>query len=151
METRRRQVGRGAVAAAVIVLGVGAVTVIGGTGPPEYSSSVTFFATRPAQSDSADSVARAMDSYAALVDGEALAARVISELDLDLTVEGLGDEIEETIEPDSVLLTATVTDSSAERALSITKAIAADLTEPGSGAGSDLVVVEAPDLDPDSR
>ncbi|MGS0687487.1 hypothetical protein ACVBEQ_20415 [Nakamurella sp. GG22] len=148
MDTRRRQVGRGAVAAAAIVLGVGAVTVIQGTGPPEYSSSVTFFLMRPGQPDSASEVARLMDSSGAVLDGDALAERLIGELELDLTVDDLRDEIEVTIEPDSVLLTATVTDSSAQRALSIAEAIAAQpiAVDP---AGTELVVIEAPEPDPD--
>ncbi len=150
MDVRRREaVGRGAVAAVAILLGVGAVTVVQVLGPPEYSNSVTFFVTSPADATSTGSdAAAAVDSYAAALDGEALAARVIAELGLDLTVDELRGEIEVTTEPDSVLLTATVTDSSAERSLAIARAIAAHPIAVDQ-AGTELVVIEAPEPDPD--
>ena len=150
---RGKAVGRGTVAAAVILLGVGVVTVVRGPSIPEYSSSVTFFVQSDGQ-QGADPH-RVMESYAATVRGDAMATRIVGEVGSGLTVDELREELEVTNEDDTVLLTATVTDASAERSLSIAKAIAADLPAviaetAGDGlAGTQVKVIAGPELGPD--
>ncbi len=149
---RGKAVGRGTVAAAVILLGLGVVTVVRGPSLPEYTSSVTFFVQSNGQQIS--DPPSAVEFYAAAVRGDAMATRIVGEVGQGLTVDELRDEIEVTTEDDTVVLTATVTDASAERSLSIAKAIAADLPavvpqSAGGLAGTQLTMVSEPELDPD--
>ena len=110
--------------AAGLVLGLVAAWVVVSTSTPVYTSSSRLFV-----SGSANDPATAYDanllpqervaSYAELVGGEAVAALVVDDLDLDLTPAELAQKISVDVIPETVILDVTVTDTSAERAQAI--------------------------------
>ena len=97
-------------------------------------------------------------SYAHVVEGNQLSARVINRLKLDLTPEELDEKVTATAVPDTVILDISVTDSDPKKAQQIAQATAAELrrtvsrleTPPGKGAAPiRATVFDSADL-PDS-
>jgi capsular exopolysaccharide synthesis family protein len=96
---------------------------------PTYTSNIQLFVTTSGITDLATAAQggefsqQRTASYAQLIQGRDLAARVIEELDLDLTTGELLDRLSVSVLPDTVLLDVTVTDTSAERALAVAESI----------------------------
>jgi capsular exopolysaccharide synthesis family protein len=68
-------------------------------------------------------------SYAQLLMGERLAARVVDALSLDMTPQELSHAIEATPVPDTVLIDVTVTDPSPQRAQEIARAVGSEFSD----------------------
>lgn len=117
---------------------IAAVTVLAGLGSaaltarmtPRYGSSVTFYVsaqtnqTDPAMAYSGALLSQqAVQSYADLLTGPRLASSVISYLRLPMTPAKLAAEISARPIPQTVLLTATVTDTSPQRAQMLATAV----------------------------
>ncbi|MGY1671005.1 polysaccharide biosynthesis tyrosine autokinase [Geodermatophilus sp. SYSU D00710] len=64
-----------------------------------------------------------VSSYAQLVQGEELSARVVDDLDLESTPEEVSSQLTASVVPDTVLISVAVTDPSPERARDIARAI----------------------------
>ncbi|MCW2812120.1 MAG: capsular exopolysaccharide family, partial [Friedmanniella sp.] len=111
------------------VLGAVAAGVAYFLTPPVYSSSVTFYVSTPLTDGSnplsAGQFAQArVNSYVSLLESEQLAFRVIRDQRLAMTTAEVMKEVKATAELNTVLVTATVDDSSPERALAISRGIA---------------------------
>lgn len=142
---------------------VGASVVLTYTAAPQYESSVTFFVSTPPTADGtalqADQYAqRRVNSYVGLLTSEKLAQSVIDTADLDMTVSQVTGSIAAAADLNTVLLTATVTNSSPEQSLAITTAIStqfgqmvAQLDNHGSPESANVVlnVVSGPTLNPE--
>ncbi len=141
---------------------VGASIVLTYTATPQYESSVTFFVSTSANADGtalqADQYAqRRVNSYVGLLTSEKLAQSVIDNAHLDMTVSQVTGSIAAAADLNTVLLTATVTNSSPERSLAIATAIStqfgqmvAQLDNHGSPENANVVlnVVSGPTLNP---
>ena len=142
----------GAAAAAVTALTV-----------PQYQTSVTFFVTTPNDTvagfyqGSQYSQAR-IQSYADLIVGDRLAARIAGQPGTGLTTEQVRSRLSVRLVPDTVLLEATVTDSSANRSQQIADQLSDQFIslvqelETPAGTASPLVtakVVGGPQLNPE--
>lgn len=96
--------------------------------PRQYESSVTFFVSTPTDAAGtavqADQYAqRRVNSYVQLLTSDDLARRIVASTDLDLTVTQVSEAITASAEPETVLLTATVTANSPVLAQQIAGAI----------------------------
>src|SRR5882757_566021 len=100
---------------------------------PMYSSSVTFYVSAQIKTSN-DPIAayegsllsqQEVQSYADLLTGPRLASHVVTSLGLPMSAAQLSTEISARPIPQTVLITATVTDSSASRAQSIANAVGA--------------------------
>lgn len=148
-------------AVVMLLLSVSAAGAITYLTTPEYTATTRLFVSTPdsettstAYQGSQFSQQRVL-SYAEIIRGKRVAQLVIDELDLPMTAGQLASEVTTEVVPDTVLLDATVTDTSPLRAQTLANAIAAkfielvaDLETP-EGAASPLVlvtVVEAADL-----
>jgi len=141
---------------------VGASIVLTYTATPQYESSVTFFVSTPPTADGtalqADQYAqRRVNSYVGLLTSEKLAQSVIDTAHLEMTVSQVTGSIAAAADLNTVLLTATVTNSSPEQSLAITTAIStqfgqmvAQLDNHGSPESANVVlnVVSGPTLNP---
>jgi capsular exopolysaccharide synthesis family protein len=112
----------------VTLLGVGGAVIRNERATAMYSSSVTFFVSTPSGSTSsafnADQFAqRRANSYAGVLTSERLAKLVIRDTGLRLSPTEVSSKIKASVQLNTVLLTATVTDSSPDRALEIATAI----------------------------
>ena len=114
--------------ALVVVLAVGLSVAITARMTPRYASSVTFYvsaktsATDPAY-ESILLAQQAVLSYADLLTSPRLASSVVNQLRLPVTESQVAAEIKATPLPQTVLLTATVTDTSPQRAQLIASAV----------------------------
>ncbi len=112
---------------------VGASIVLTVTATPKYESSVTFFVSTPPNADGtalqADQYAqRRVNSYVGVLTSERLAQMVIDASKVDLTVAQVSSSISAAADVNTVLLTATVTDTSPERSLAIATALSTQFT-----------------------
>lgn len=102
---------------------------------PLYSSTVTFFVTTPSGTDTSAAYQgglfsqQRVTSYADLITGDRLAKAVIADSRVDLTPGQLEGEISATAKPNTVLLTATVTDPSPRQAQRIAQSIGSQFTK----------------------
>jgi capsular exopolysaccharide synthesis family protein len=110
------------------LLGAGVATYLM---PRQYSSNVTLYVSIQGQAESSDAAYQASQlakervvSYAPLLTDERLTEPVIRQLQLDLTPAQLADRIAVSVEPETVVLSAAVTDTSPERAAAIANALA---------------------------
>jgi capsular exopolysaccharide synthesis family protein len=126
----------------------------------EYSASVTFYVSAQAAASN-DPIAayegalfsqQEVQSYANLLTGPRLAQSVIDNLRLPMSASALSSEISAHLIPQTVLLTATVTDTSPHRAQVIAQAVGAQFVKlvsslerpPGKGPAMVRVTVVAP-------
>ena len=114
-----------------IVLCTGASVALTDRIAPEYQSSVTFFVSTPSDAAGtalqADQYAtRRINSYIELLGSDELAKRIISRTHVDLSVDQVRSAIVGSTPQNTVILTATVTDTSPSRSLIIAGAIADD-------------------------
>jgi capsular exopolysaccharide synthesis family protein len=96
--------------------------------PEKYQSSVTFFVSTPTDAAGtavqADQYAqRRVNSYVQLLSSDSLAKMIIDSTGLSLNTSEVTSKIKADAEPETVLLTATVTDESAARSLVIAQGI----------------------------
>ena len=136
-----------------------AVTV---TSSPKYESSVTFFVSTPPNADGtalqADQYAqRRVNSYVGLLTSERLAKMIIDSTNVDLSVSQVTNAITASADLNTVLLSATVTDTSPERSLAIATALSTEfsamvdeLDNHGAAKSGNVVlnVVSGPTLNP---
>lgn len=122
-----------------------------------YSSKVTFFVSTPSSTDSSglssDQFAQhRANSYALLLSSDSLGARLKASLGTGLPAGALAAKISGSVEVDTVILTATVTSTSAPQATTIAAAVATDFPaliqviekRPGQAQSVSLVVVSGP-------
>ncbi|GAA4465227.1 polysaccharide biosynthesis tyrosine autokinase [Phytohabitans houttuyneae] len=128
---------------------------------PQYATSVTFFVTTPSQglSDAYQGglfSAQRVTSYATLLEGDRLAQAIAADASLGLSPRQVQERITARVVPDTVLLEATVTDSSKARSKALAEALAADFrtlvqvleTPPGQSTATvkvDVVAGPTPD------
>jgi capsular exopolysaccharide synthesis family protein len=131
---------------------------------PQYATSVTFFVTTPSQglSDAYQGglfSAQRVTSYATLLEGDRLAQAIAADASLGLSPRQVQERITARVVPDTVLLEATVTDSSKARSKALAEALAADFrtlvqvleTPPGQSTATvkvDVVAGPTPDDTP---
>jgi capsular exopolysaccharide synthesis family protein len=127
---------------------------------PEYRASVTFFVATSSETDAQAAVQgdefaqRRVNSYVELLSTDRLAGKVIEASGLDLTPGQVRAMISASSDVDTVLLTATITQSSRELVSRVGQAVATEFVElvdevenQGSGPTSvNLEVVSGPDV-----
>jgi capsular exopolysaccharide synthesis family protein len=97
---------------------------------PQYASSVTLFVSAGTSTDASAALDRnelsvqRMQTYAQLATSESIARDVALSLELDMTSDELVDKISASAEPDTVLLTVTVTDEEPDLAADIANVLA---------------------------
>jgi capsular exopolysaccharide synthesis family protein len=150
----------------VTLLASGASAVLTARMTPQYASSVTFYVSYQANT-AKDPIAayegallsqQQVQSYADLLNGPRLAQAVVNQLGLTMTAGQLSEEIGTHLIPQTVLLTATVTDPSPRRAEQIAAAVGtqfvqlvAALERPaGKGPSAVRLTVVAPPALPSS-
>ncbi len=147
----------------VVVFGLAmvAVGVVTWRTTPTYVSSTELYVSTSGAADLSAAyqgnllTQQRVASYAKLLDGELVAERVIDRLNLDINPQTLLAEIVATSNPDTVILTATVTDPSPERAQLIADALGKEFaalvteleTQTGTGSpAAAITVVKQADL-----
>ncbi|SDY75695.1 receptor protein-tyrosine kinase [Modestobacter sp. DSM 44400] len=150
----------------LIVSALGGLLVAGGLTyltTPLYSSSTKLFVSTAASADTSAAYQgnlfsqQRVASYADLLTGEQLAARVVDELGLALTPAQVAAKVQATALPDTVILRVDVTDTDAARAHDIAASLGRHFTEqvslletPAGGDASTVKVttVQEADLNP---
>lgn len=141
------------------VLGVGAAALFNLRATPQYASSVTWFVSTPTEGGTsalaADQFAtRRITSYVGLLGSDVTANAVIDETGVDLDASQVSSRIAGNADLNTVLLTATVVDSSPERSLRIAQGLATgfgtvvDQVDPIGPDHVVLRVISGPTLDP---
>jgi len=99
--------------------------------PRMYSANATLYVSLQGRADNSDSAYQANQlakdrvvSYAALMRDERVTQAVVTQLKLPMTAEQLASHLTVTIQPDTVVMTEAVTDTSPERAAAIANAVA---------------------------
>lgn len=109
-------------AVSLLLLGLAGAAVLSWLTPPAYAASTQLFVSTPNTADVSTAYQgnlfsqQRVSSYAELLRGEEISSRVVENLGIDMTAEELSDRISVAVIPDTVILQATVTDSSPERA-----------------------------------
>lgn len=116
---------------AVVVLAGAAGTAAYLLTPAVYASKVTFYVSTPMPAgtnpQSAGQFAQSrVSSYVQLLNSERLAKAVVSDMRLAMTAQEVAKEIVPTAQTDTVLVTATVNDTSAPRSLLIARGLAVE-------------------------
>jgi capsular exopolysaccharide synthesis family protein len=133
--------------ALALIIGVAGAVALTVTATPQYSSQVTLFISAQGDPTDASSAyqgsllsAQKVKSYVELLSSERLSQDVITATDAPITPGKLSREISATSQPDTVLLTATVTDPSPARAQFLANSLGvqfgllvADLERPANG------------------
>ena len=144
----------------VTVLAGACIAVLTSRMTREYSASVTFYVSAQAPTSN-DPIAayegalfsqQEVQSYVNLLTGPRLAQSVINNLRLPMSASALSSEMSAHLIPQTVLLTATVTDTSPHRAQAIAQAVGAQFVKlvsslerpPGKGPAMVRVTVVAP-------
>jgi len=146
----------------IVLLTLVAAAVLSFTTEPVYETKATFFGSAPANGNNrsaleADEYAqRRMTSYVGFVESERIARLVQQESGVTLTTAELDDEIEASVEPETVLLRIRVLDTSKARGMAIARALTdnldkavSDIETRSSGDGVELKVISGPTLSPD--
>lgn len=148
-------------ATVMVALGVAGFVTVRAT--PQYAASVTFFVTSPSQgvTDAYQGglfLQQRVKSYVDLLTSDRLAQTVAAEDPVGLTADEVRSRVSARVEADTVLLSATVTDSDQSRALRLTEALSAHFvklvqaieTPPGAReAPVKVEVVGGPRVDPE--
>jgi capsular exopolysaccharide synthesis family protein len=136
-----------------LVVGGALATAISVTAVPEYAAHTQLFVSTTDSDNTSDALQGSqfsedrVASYAQLLSGEVVAARVIDALDLDTTPSELATQVSATPLLDTVLIDVAVTDTSPERAQAIAEEVGrqfpglvAELERPGSPETSPVAV-----------
>jgi capsular exopolysaccharide synthesis family protein len=118
--------------AVVLALGIGGLVTV--RAQPQYASTVTFFVTAPSQGvidayQGSLYLQQRVKSYADLLTSDRLAQGVAADRQIGLTADEVRSRISATVQSDTVLLSATVTDDDQVRSLKLTETLAARFTE----------------------
>jgi capsular exopolysaccharide synthesis family protein len=149
---------------AVTLLGLGLAALLTVLATPTYQSKTTFFvatsgpaagaSNTPLQAD--EFAQRRINSYVGVIKSERLAQVILDATGLPLTTTELSDTISAAADPDTVLLTVTVTDISRDRSLLIARSVADNLDTTigkldnrGSQSNVQIRVISGPTLLPD--
>lgn len=148
---------------ACVLAGVAAAALLTAVTPRTYQSSMTFFvatgagdqsANNPVQAD--EFAQRRINSYVGLISSELLAERVVADARVDLPPDVVSSMISATVDPDTVLMNVTITDTDPERSLVLARSLEANLDavigeveNRDSGAPVQLRVISGPTLNPD--
>lgn len=131
-----------------LLLGLAAAGMLSWLATPLYSSSTQFWVSVAGEPDSSDAYQgnlfsqQRVTSYAQLLTGEALAEDVVEELALDLTAGEVAGKVAARVLPDTVMIEATVTDTSAERAQAIVAELSRQFTERVTELEADVSAVK---------
>ncbi|MFD2092764.1 tyrosine-protein kinase domain-containing protein [Blastococcus deserti] len=135
--------------------GAGALTW---TSTPQYSSTTKLFVSTSSTTDTSSAYQgnlfsqQRVTSYAELLSGVQIAAEVVEELGLPLTPEEVAGKVTASPVPDTVILTVTVTDTSARRAQDIATSLgrqfAAQVTQLETPAGAEDSTVKVTIVQP---
>jgi capsular exopolysaccharide synthesis family protein len=142
-----------------LALAGGAVVTLAAT--PQYAAHVTFFVTTSSSGGATDAYQgglfsqQRVKSYVDLLGSERLAKEIVAAERLDLGPADVAGRISASAVPDTVLLQATVTDSSPARAQRIAAAMATEFvtlvrdleTQPGKVPAVKVEVIEGPRVD----
>ncbi|WP_182113263.1 MULTISPECIES: polysaccharide biosynthesis tyrosine autokinase [unclassified Actinotalea] len=141
---------------------VGIAAYVSSRMTPVYESTVTFFVAASTDTGTAlqadEFAQRRINSYVGVLSSELLAQEVAAQPDIDLTPAEVTSRVSALVDPETILLTATVTDTETDRALRIAEAIATefgplisrlDSTDAASGASVSLTVISGPTLNPE--
>lgn len=143
-----------------LILGLAAAAGASYLTQPQYETRTTFFVATQSSAGSsalqADEFAqRRINSYVGVINSERLAQLVIDDTGVDLTPTDLSATISASVDPDTVLMTVAVTDTSADRSLVISRSIAANLDKligqldnRGTQSAVQLRVISGPTLSP---
>jgi capsular exopolysaccharide synthesis family protein len=150
------------IVAVAVALGVGAAVIVTVNTSPRYESTVTFFVNTP--SDTIAGVAQGdtfgqkrVNTYVQLIKTDRLTSRVAKDINNDMTAEQIGATISAAGDLNTVLLTATITDTSPARSLQIATSISTQFVElvsevesgaSGTAPAVRLDVVNGPTLNP---
>ncbi len=124
----------------ILLVAVLGIAIAGGSlytlqATPQYASTVTFFITTPSGSDSTAAYQgglfsqQRVASYADLITGDRLAKSVIKDSGVSMTADQFQKRITATAKPNTVLLTATVTDASAPQAQRLAQSVGSQFTK----------------------
>jgi capsular exopolysaccharide synthesis family protein len=147
-----------------LLLGAGVAFGVSHVQTPLYQSSTQMFVSATSSRTASDALdgsqlaQQRVSSYAALLTGPDLAARVIDRLGLSMTPHELSQEITATVASGTVLIDIVVTDPSAQRAQQIADAVGKDFpaiiarleTSPGGGTSPVKATVTYPPTLPDA-
>ncbi|MEA3218387.1 MAG: hypothetical protein QOJ19_4543 [Acidimicrobiia bacterium] len=149
------------VIAMAALLGVAAGGGMTWSATPLYSSTTKLFVSTSTTTDSSSAYQgnlfsqQRVASYAELLTGVQLAAGVVEELQLDISPEQLASMVSATAVPDTVILTVTVTDTSAQRAqdvaTSLGRQFAKQVTELETPGGATASTVKVTTVQPAKR
>jgi polysaccharide biosynthesis transport protein len=123
--------GRWRIVVLCLLLALAAAGVATYLTPREYSSDVTLYVALQGRADSSDAAYQAsqiakdrVTSYAPLITDERVTQPVVDQLQLGMTPAQLASHITVTSQPDTVVLSAAVTDTSPDRSAAIANAVA---------------------------
>ncbi|SFF61606.1 polysaccharide biosynthesis tyrosine autokinase [Blastococcus tunisiensis] len=143
---------------AVVLVGTATAGALTLTATPLYSSTTKLFVSTSSTPDSSAAYTgnlfsqQRVTSYAELLSGVQLAAAVVEELDLPLTPEEVAEKVTASPVPDTVILTVTVTDSSAPRAQDIAASLgrqfAEQVTQLETPAGAEKSTIKVTTVQP---
>ena len=116
----------------LLAVGIGALVTL--RTPAQYASTVTFFVRTPAEqiggAYQGDQFAqKRVNSYVQLMESNRLADLILEDTQLDLTFDQIIGKISAKGDLNTVLLTATVTDTSPERSLDIAQSLSKEFVE----------------------
>src|SRR6476469_4626285 len=116
----------------LIAVGAGALVTL--QAPSKYEATVTFFVRTPAEqiggAYQGDQFAqKRVNSYVQLMESQRLADLILADTQLDLTVDGVISKISGKGDLNTVLLTATVTDTDPQRSLDIAQSISSQFID----------------------
>ncbi len=141
-----------------VLLGVAAGGAVTWSATPMYASTTKLFVSTSTTTDTSSVYQgnlfsqQRVTSYAELLSGVQLAAEVVDELQLDMTPEELAAKVSATAVPETVILTVTVTDTSAKRAqdvaASLGRQFAEQVTELETPAGATASTVKVATVQP---
>lgn len=146
---------------AALVLGVAVAAALSVTASKRYASTVTMFISAQSQTRAQDTTnayegsllsQQKVKSYVQLLSGKRIASQVVSATKVDLSPGALAAEISASSQPDTVLLSATVTDRSPARAQLLANSVGSQFGQlvsqleapPGGGTASIAVRVVQP-------
>ncbi|WP_456597007.1 polysaccharide biosynthesis tyrosine autokinase [Blastococcus sp. SYSU DS0552] len=121
--------------AATVLLGIAGGGALTWSATPLYGSTTKLFVSTSTTTDTSSAYQgnlfsqQRVASYAELLSGVQLAAQVVEELRLDMTPEELAAKVSATAVPETVILTVTVTDTSAQRAQDVAASLGRQFSE----------------------
>lgn len=145
--------------AVVALIGVAAALVLSLTAQPTYQSRTTFFVSATDTTNSAlqadEFAQRRINSYVGFINSEQMATIVLEETGLPLQPVEISDMISASVDPETVLLTVTVTDTSTQRTQMVAVALANNLNSAigkldsrGTKSNVKIRVISGPTLTP---